>query len=90
VGVIVLPGPLGAAWTSDVHDFRFAWSHKISGTHKMVLCRMVPNAKNPNSLMFGIGMASWLWATHQEMWGAKPPTFPDGFPGGRRPFRSHK
>ncbi len=39
---------------------------------------------------FWVEAASCLRQTHQEMWGASPPTFPDGLPGGRRPLRTLK
>ncbi len=56
------------------------------GARKTVLCRMVPKDKSQNSFIFGVEVASGLQETHQERWGAKPPTFLVVFPGARRPF----
>jgi hypothetical protein len=50
---------------------------------KKELRRREPKDNNPTWPIFGVETASCLRETHQERWGASPPTFPDGFPGGR-------
>ncbi len=59
----------------------------ILGYRDMVLRRVVPKETKQDSPIFGIETASRLRETFQERWGAKPPNFPGGSPGGRRPFR---
>ncbi len=58
-----------------------------SDTRNMVLHRMVPKNQNHKLMFLEIEAVSCLREIHQERWGGEAPTFPDGFPGGRRPFR---
>ncbi len=57
---------------------------------KRELRRRERQDKNTSWSMLGVAAASGLRETHPESWVAKALTFPDGFPGGRRPFRLNK
>jgi hypothetical protein len=59
----------------------FPWKSKV-GNRKMVLCRVVPEDKKSHVGHLGRLLAP---GSPSGKVGAKPPTFPDGSPGARRP-----